>query len=205
MVLRRALCLTILAVVLSVWAVAAEEQLPADEEAAIETEAPVEPLDVIEMEVQDASGDVVRVAVPYVSILPSYGVGTSYNSLFSGVVSGLPYGVHYVYYRAGRYDWCLAYSSELELSGSTFTSPSVTLVTYDTESDYQDQPTYVVSTESDFSLSAGNYLVYSDLGSYPDLYSREGDHYAQLISFILCSFGLFYLMVRLRRAVGLRL
>ena len=161
-------------------------------------------MDLIEMEVQDASGDVVRVAVPYANITPSYGVGTSYNSLFSGVVSGLPYGVHYVYYRDGRYDWCLAYSGDLALSGSVFTAPSVTMVTYNTDTDYQDQPSYSVSTESDFRLSAGDYLVYSDLGSYPDLYSREGDFYAQLISFILCSFGLFYLFLRLRNAVGRR-
>ena len=186
--------------VLSVSSMAAESEIPADVEP-VETESS---MDLIEMEVQDASGDVVRVAVPYASITPSYGVGTSYNSLFSGVVSGLPYGVHYVYYRDGRYDWCLAYSSELVLSGSVFTAPSVTLVTYNTDANYQDQPTYAVSTESDFRLSAGDYLVYSDLGSYPDLYSREGDFYAQLISFILCSFGLFYLFLRLRNAVGRR-
>ena len=186
--------------VLSVSSMAAESEIPADVEP-VETESS---MDLIEMEVQDASGDVVRVAVPYASITPSYGVGTSYNSLFSGVVSGLPYGVHYVYYRDGRYDWCLAYSSELVLSGSVFTAPSVTLVTYSTDTNYQDQPTYAVSTESDFRLSAGDYLVYSDLGSYPDLYSREGDFYAQLISFILCSFGLFYLFLRLRNAVGRR-
>lgn len=186
--------------VLSVSSMAAESEIPADVEP-VETESS---MDLIEMEVQDASGDVVRVAVPYASITPSYGVGTSYNSLFSGVVSGLPYGVHYVYYRDGRYDWCLAYSGDLALSGSVFTAPSVTMVTYNTDTDYQDQPSYSVSTESDFRLSAGDYLVYSDLGSYPDLYSREGDFYAQLISFILCSFGLFYLFLRLRNAVGRR-
>ena len=190
----------ILMLVLSISSVAAESEVSEVAEP-VETESSV---DLIEMEVQDASGDVVRVAVPYASITPSYGVGTSYNSLFSGVVSGLPYGVHYVYYRDGRYDWCLAYSSELVLSGSVFTAPSVTLVTYNTATNYQDQPTYAVSTESDFRLSAGDYLVYSDLGSYPDLYSREGDFYAQLISFILCSFGLFYLFLRLRNAVGRR-
>lgn len=190
----------ILMLVLSISSVAAESEAPEVAEP-VETESS---MDLIEMEVQDASGDVVRVAVPYASITPSYGVGTSYNSLFSGVVSGLPYGVHYVYYRDGRYDWCLAYSSELVLSGSVFTAPSVTLVTYNTDTNYQDQPSYSVSTESDFRLSAGDYLVYSDLGSYPDLYSREGDFYAQLISFILCSFGLFYLFLRLRNAVGRR-
>lgn len=190
----------ILMLVLSISSVAAESEIP-------EVAEPVEAepsMDLIEMEVQDARGDVVRVAVPYASITPSYGVGTSYNSLFSGVVSGLPYGVHYVYYRDGRYDWCLAYSGDLVLSGGVFTAPSVTMVTYNTDTDYRDQPSYSVSTESDFRLSAGDYLVYSDLGSYPDLYSREGDFYAQLISFILCSFGLFYLFLRLRNAVGRR-
>lgn len=199
--------MTLMGVLLN-FAMAVESEPPTVEETApVETEAPVEPeepLEVMEMEVQNADGDVVRVAVPYVNITPSYGVGTSYNSLFSGVVSDLPYGVHYVYYRDGRYDWCLAYSSDLVLSGSTFSAPSVTMVTYNTNSDYQDQPTYSVSTESNFSLSAGNYLVYSDLGSYPDLYSRRGDYYAELISFVLCGYGLFYLMLRLRNAVGRR-
>ena len=63
----------ILMLVLSISSVAAESEIP-------EVAEPVEAepsMDLIEMEVQDARGDVVRVAVPYASTTPSYGVGTS--------------------------------------------------------------------------------------------------------------------------------
>lgn len=139
---------------------------------------------------------------PYANIDPDYGVGTSYLDLFAGAVSKLPYGTHYVYYRESRYEYCLAYSEDLALDGRVFTAPSATVITYDTQSSsYIGQATWTSSYEQSYYLDAGNYVVYSDLGMYPVLYDRGVVDYAKVTAVILCSFGLFYLLFRLRRAI----
>ena len=137
--------------------------------------------DVVQVEGITEDGESVVVAVPYADISPSYGVGTTYVDIFAGLAAKLDYGVHYVYYRESQYEYCFAYSAEMLLDGTVFTAPSVSLVTYDTRrGTYQDQPTYTVSTQSNFRLDTDNYLVWSDLGDYPELYDREVRDYAQL-------------------------
>lgn len=133
-----------------------------------------------------------------------YGVGTSYTAIFSGIAQKLPYGSHYVYWRSGQYDYHLAYGSDLALSGTTFTADSVTVVSYRISNGYNTQASFLVTEESGFTLQAGSYLVYSDLGSYPQLYSREVADYAKTACVILCSFGLFYLFRALWACVGQR-
>lgn len=103
------------------------------------------------------------------SITPSYGVGTSNISLFAGVVSKLPYGDHYVYWRSGQYTYMLAHGRGLVYEGGRFSAPEVQFVQYYTYTGGSTQATYSQSTDSNFTLSPGNYLVYSDLGDYPEL------------------------------------
>lgn len=130
---------------------------------------------------------------PLADISPGYGVGTSNLSIFQAVAKKLPYGVHYVYYRESQYEYCLAYSRDLVLSGSRFTAPTATVVTYRTYTGGSSQPTYSVAEQSGFSLSAGNYLVWSDLGDYPTLYERGPEDYAKLTCVMLAAMQLFYL------------
>lgn len=130
---------------------------------------------------------------PLADISPGYGVGTTYLSIFQGIAQKLPYGVHYVYYRESQYEYCLAYSRDLSLAGSRFTAPTVTVVTYRSISGSGTQPTYLVAQQSAFSLSAGSYLVWSDLGDYPSLYERGPEDYAKLTCVMLAAMQLFYL------------
>lgn len=132
-------------------------------------------------------------AQPYASYAPSYSVGTTNLSIFQAVAEKLPYGTHYVYWREGQYEYCLAYSPTLELAGSTFTGQDVTVVSYSTYTGSSQQTTFTTGTAGDFSLSALSYLVWSDLGDYPTLYARGGADYAQTACIILCSFALYYL------------
>lgn len=123
-----------------------------------------------------------------------YGVGTSNINLFGPIASKLPYGTHYVYWREGQYVYCLAHSDTMELNGSRFTADQATIVRYTTYSGYGGaQANLTSSTERNFSLDAGNYLVWSDLGDYPTLYERGAVDYAQTACVILCSFALYYL------------
>lgn len=144
-------------------------------------------------EVYDGESAVLDGIEPYASITTDYGIGTSNIQIFGPVASKLPYGTNYVYWRAGQYQYCFAYADDMELSGTTFTASEAVVVTYSTVSGYNSQATFTTATDSNFSLNAGNYLVWSDLGDYPTLYERGEVDYAKTACIILCSFGLYYL------------
>ena len=133
------------------------------------------------------------VAVPAANISSSYGVGTSNITIFGPVASKLPYGTHYVYWREDQYTYCFAYSSTISFENGRFSGQDVTVITYETYNSYNSQATFTTAQESSFSLSPGNYLVWSDLGNYPTLYERGGEDYAKTACIILASFGLYYL------------
>jgi hypothetical protein len=170
--------------------------LAVESDVAAETEPPMEsPEPEVYIEVEGVmDGEPVSVILSAANISPSYGVGTSNISIFGPIASKLPYGVHYVYWREGQYEYCLAYSADLVLTGSRFRAASATVVTYTTSTgSYQSQATFTTASDTNFSLDAGNYLVWSDLGDYPTLYERGGEDYAKTACIILASFGLYYL------------
>lgn len=146
-----------------------------------------------ENEVYNGEQEVLDGIEPYASIAEDYGVGTSNTAIFGPVASKLPYGTNYVYWRNSQYQYCFAYSADLQLSGTTFSAPDAVVVTYTTSTGYNSQATFTTASESNFILNAGNYLVWSDLGDYPILYERGEVDYAKTACIILCSFGLYYL------------
>lgn len=135
-------------------------------------------------------------AVMVTSIAPDYGVGTSNTAIFAGLARKLPYGVNYVYWREGRNTYVFAYGRDLELVGTTFRADSVDTVTYDTNSGYDRQASFVHSSQSNFSLSANDYLVWSNLGHYPTLEDGR-DTVAQTTLFVIVGYGIFYLLSRI--------
>lgn len=130
------------------------------------------------------------------SIAPDYGIGTSYTAIFAGLARKLPYGVNYVYWREGRYTYVFAYGRDLELVGTHFRADSVDTVTYTTETGYDRQASYVHGSQSNFSLSANDYLVWSNLGHYPTLEDGR-DTVAQTTLFVVVGYGIFYLLSRI--------
>ena len=86
------------------------------------------------------------------SIDPEYAVGSSNLTIFQGVAESLPYGVHYVYWRNGRYEYCMAYSNTLSVSGSYFTGSDCTVITYYTYSGGGTQATWPRSGEENSDL-----------------------------------------------------
>ena len=127
---------------------------------------------------------------------PEYGVGTSNTAIFAGLARKLPYGVNYVYWREDRYNYVFAYGRDLELVGTTFRADRVDTVTYNTNSGYDRQASYVHGSESNFSLPAHDYLVWSNLGHYPTLEDGR-DTLAETTLFVLVGYGLFYLLSRI--------
>lgn len=133
-------------------------------------------------------------ASPLASIGDSFGIGTSYVSIFSGIARKLPLNVNYVYWREGRYDYRLAYGRDIVLNGNVFSSSApVVVVSYVTNDNYSEQPVFSVGSDSNFRLNASNYLVYSNLGNYPCLEDGR-DSNAQIIS-LSCVVGLGLLFV----------
>lgn len=135
-------------------------------------------------------------AVMATFVAPDYGIGTSNTEIFAGLARKLPYGVNYVYWREGRYTYVFAYGRDLELSGTTFRASRVDTVTYNTYNGYDRQPSYVHGSESNFSLSANDYLVWSNLGYYPTLEDGR-DTVAQTTLFAVVGYGIFYLLSRI--------
>lgn len=131
-----------------------------------------------------------------------FGVGTSNINIFGPVVSKLPYGTHYVYWREGQYEYRLAYGESLEYDGSRFLGDSVEVVTYRTNTGYGSQATFVYSAESNFTLSPGSYLVWSDLGHYPTLYERGVQDYVETACFGLAVCFVLWLIKSLFRGLG---
>lgn len=98
--------------------------------------------------------------IPYDSAM-----STSAVQFFKDYIDKLG-GVHYVLFRSGQYTYRLVLSSDLSVDGSSFSAPDADYVTYDTR-----YYTWSTGHEGAFSLKAGNYLVYSDVGDYPVLAS----------------------------------
>lgn len=98
--------------------------------------------------------------------------------------------VHYVLFRSGQYDYRMVYGKDLVYNNGNFTAGSVRYVAYSTR-----YYTWTQGTESAFSLSAGDYLVYSDLGDYPMLHSES------IYQWLLILLGAVYLLFIIYRAM----
>lgn len=112
-----------------------------------------------------------------------YGLSSSVLAYFDDYVGRLG-AEHYVLFRSDQYGYRLVYGSDLSLTGSEFAGTDCSYVTYDSH-DY----TWQSGSEGDFSLSAGDYLVYSDLGDYPVLAAESVP--ARLIAFVAVLYLLF--------------
>lgn len=128
-----------------------------------------------------------------------YNLGTTYVSIFQGVAYKVPFGQHYVYWRNSQNEYCFAYG-KLSYDGSFYSSDPVTVVTYSYDGQYNSQYSYEVSTDSSFSLSVGDSLVYSDLGDFPDLINRKEQMLNGILSYTLVCIVIWTLFNNLRKA-----
>lgn len=132
---------------------------------------------------------------------PDHNLGTSNLSIFQGLVSKVPFGEHYVYWRDGQYSYKFAYG-DLSWDGSEFTgADEITICTYVANTTgYQADYYWQVSYDLSFSLDPGDRLVYSDLGDFPGLGEREVQKYVAITAYTCFGVMLFGLFDRLRRA-----
>lgn len=116
-------------------------------------------------------------------------LSNTYITYFRDIVAGIEPTKKYVAYRSGQYSYTLAVGN-LSITGTNISSAdTVTLYVYQTSSGYNSSYTYNVSTVTDFSLNVGNYIVYSNLGNFPQLEER-GVVYEYTTLYIICIVGL---------------
>lgn len=157
-------------------------QLPdGSDAAATPGEAPI-PVYVVEREENSSSLPFSVTGSPY-----DGGLSSSTLSFFSGIMRKYS-GVDYVAFRSDQYEYILCYG-DISLSGSVFSSSSVTVVRYSTRYD----TTVSESTES-FNLNAGSQPVYSSLGSYPELEGVSDVVWQKVGSVALAFFALLFIL-----------
>lgn len=151
------------------------------------TDSPIEelPLDVV------PEVDYLALADEYeVDLLANGGtangaVNSGALNYFTGVVSKLPLGTHYVIFKSGDNTTDMVFSPTLNLNGSTINGTDVTRLCYNTRS-YVSGNTYTVELTEEFTdsfiLNTSSFsIIYSSLGNW----STVADTKSPIISYIL--------------------
>lgn len=99
-------------------------------------------------------------------------ISTTYITIFRDIASKLPLTSDYVFFRSGQYEYTMV-AGDLAYNGSVFSGEDLTQYLLVTNSSYNSNYEYGVISLDSFSLAPGGALVYSNLGSFPDLYDRS--------------------------------
>lgn len=130
------------------------------------------------------------------SIYDSGNLSTTYVTYFEDIVSGIGFNENYVAFRSDQYTYILIVG-ELEYNNGSITLVGDTAKEYkyyaEITSGYNSQYRYSVDTLNDFSLDTGNYIIYSDVGDYPQLIER-GAKIESITAIILCIFIVMYIV-----------
>lgn len=109
-------------------------------------------------------------------------IGSTYIEYARGFLPKLKPKEHYVLARVGQYDYIFAYGEELNYDGSRyFSGNDIVVIRWNT----YNNGSYSFGNESSFSLNAGSYLVYSDLGSYYPSLADTSDITSRQILYLL--------------------
>lgn len=124
------------------------------------------------------------------SIYDEGNISNTYTTIYEDIVSGISPSKNYVYYRSGQYEYTLAVGDNMYLVDNIIYSTEKTkLYIITTSSGYNANYTYNISEVSDFQLTLGDNLVYSNLGDYPLLEERSVT-YEYLQTYIITIFAL---------------
>lgn len=103
-------------------------------------------------------------------------IGTTQLQYFRDIVSNLGINESYVASRTGRYEYRL-FAGNIKYSNGKFIGSEpgsvITVYTINTDSNSYGTYTYSITTDNNFIFNASNYLVYSNLGDYPNLEERS--------------------------------
>lgn len=162
---------------------------------AVDSESPSAPVTL-----SDESVEQIAETIADFNASEGYNLGTTYTSIFAGVAYKVPFGQHYVYWRDGQYSYKFAYG-DISLEGDEFVGNGhVTICSYDTSTaGYNSVYHWTTGVDSNFALSANDALVYSDLGSYPDIFNRRGLFNETAVMYGFACFLLWKLLSNVRK------
>lgn len=116
-------------------------------------------------------------------------INSTYLTYYRDILAGLPITSNYVAFRDGQYSYIMVVG-ELEADGNiiTLTGNGKAYKFTTNNTNYNAQYRYYVDDINSFSLNTDNYIVYSDVGEYPQLMERgQNMKFSQrLLSLLLC-------------------
>lgn len=108
----------------------------------------------------------------------------TYIQYFKDTLTKIPLGDHYVAFRSGQYSYTMVVG-DIAFNNGVFSSTDTCAVfTIESDNSYNGYYSYSQSDIANFQLNAGDKILYSDLGHYPDLEER-GQKYEILTTILI--------------------
>lgn len=118
-------------------------------------------------------------------------MSSTYINYFRDMCVNIKFDDDYVLFRSGDNDYTMIVG-DLTYENKIFNGNNCIgyTITNNTSGGYgSTYHSISTSTETNFSLSVGDYIVYSNLGNYPDIMTEEG-YYAKVTLIVVCVIGL---------------
>lgn len=129
-------------------------------------------------------------------------ISSTYLTYFKDILPGVPFSHNYVAFRSGQYSYTMV-TGDIEYNESTRTftlqGEGHVYVFEQTSNNYNSYYTYDDGSISNFSVQANDSVLYSDVGSYPQLMER-GAKYEMLTAVLICIALLGYVVSRFFRS-----
>ena len=124
-------------------------------------------------------------------------ISSTYITYFKDTISGIGFNDDYVAFRSGQNEYILIVGELNYTNGLISSVGQVKQYRYYSEgTNYSSQSRYDVKELNSFSLQLDNYIIYSNLGDYPQLVER-GEQYEMLSVLLLSVFGISYVIKRI--------
>lgn len=111
---------------------------------------------------------------------------TTYIQYFRDIVSGIGFNDNYVAFRSGQYTYTMCVGDLEYNNGVISLSGEGGIYTFTQTGNYNSMYSLDYEEISSFSVSADGYIVYSDLGHFPQLVER-GAKYEILTAVLVCT------------------
>lgn len=112
-------------------------------------------------------------------------LSSTYTTYFKDIIAGAKFTDNYVAFRSGQYSYSMVVGELEYKNGAISLVGSGKEYKYSaTTSGYNQQYKYTVSNLSNFSVDCGDYIIYSDVGDFPQLVER-GAKYEMLQTLLI--------------------
>lgn len=132
------------------------------------------------------------------SVYTEGNISTTYVQYFKDILSGANIKDNYVAFRSGQYEYTMVVG-DLEYSNGTISlNETGTEYTFTQSGNYNAQYKYNTNEITNFSVSVGDSIIYSDVGQFPHLIER-GVHIETLTLVLFSAMCVFVIIDRIFR------